>query len=112
MNKKAFTLAEIMIVVAIIALIAAIAIPNFMKNRLMAQSKGCIANLRVMDTVKMLWAADTDANSDSVPTWSDLVSDYIKKTPSCPAGGTYTLGSVGSDTACTEISGTYPHRLQ
>jgi prepilin-type N-terminal cleavage/methylation domain-containing protein len=50
MNRKAgFTLVEIMIVVAIIGLLAAIAIPNFVKARTTSQQNACINNLRLVD---------------------------------------------------------------
>lgn len=48
-NRKGFTLVEIMIVVAIIALLAAIAIPSFLKSRTSARTSACINNLRLLD---------------------------------------------------------------
>ncbi|MBD3296900.1 MAG: prepilin-type N-terminal cleavage/methylation domain-containing protein [Candidatus Omnitrophica bacterium] len=101
LGKGGFTLVEIMIVVAIIGLLAAVAIPNFVKAREKAQTNACIANLKQIDGAKTLWALDDGASSSDTPTWGDLVPDYIKTTPSCPANGTYSLNDVGSDPTCT-----------
>ena len=58
MNRKGFTLVEIMIVVAIIGLLAAIAIPNFVRARAKAQAETCIANLRQIEGAVQVWAVD------------------------------------------------------
>ncbi|HZV36220.1 MAG TPA: prepilin-type N-terminal cleavage/methylation domain-containing protein, partial [Verrucomicrobiae bacterium] len=55
-RKAGFTLIEIMIVVAIIGLLAAIAIPNFVHARTTAQQNACINNLRQIDGAKQEWA--------------------------------------------------------
>jgi prepilin-type N-terminal cleavage/methylation domain-containing protein len=104
LGKGGFTLVEIMIVVAIIGLLAAVAIPNFMRARERAQTNACIANLKQVDGAKTLWALDTGAASGASVGWSDLVTAYIKKPPSCPAGGTYTIGNIGTEPVCT-VSG-------
>ena len=101
MGEKGFTLVEIMIVVAIIGLLAAIAIPNFMRAREKAQQNACIANLKQMSGAITLWALDEGAGSTSAVTMGDLVTAYIKATPACPAGGTYTLVDVGTEPACS-----------
>ena len=59
-SNKGFTLVEIMIVVAIIGLLAAIAIPNFVRARTTSQMNACINNLRQIDGAKQQWALETN----------------------------------------------------
>jgi prepilin-type N-terminal cleavage/methylation domain-containing protein len=104
-RKGGFTLVEIMIVVAIIGLLAAIAIPNFVKARNTAQATGCINNLRQIDGAKQTWALEKGQGPDATPTEDDL-NKYIKldrngKIPGCPAGGQYTYGNVGTLPTCS-----------
>ncbi len=104
-KKSGFTLVEIMIVVAIIGLLAAIAIPNFVKARTTAQKNACINNLRQMDGAKEQYALESKiATGTTVDT--TLVVAYLKGSaaPQCPAAGTYTWAAVGTTPSCT-ISG-------
>ena len=104
-RKKGFTLVEIMIVVLIIGISLAIAVPNFIKARETSRTKSCIANLRQIDASKEQWAMDNNASNGSAVTGGmpTLVgaNGYMKKTPTCPSGGTYTLGNIGTDPTCT-----------
>src|SRR3954447_19936757 len=102
-KNAGFTLVEIMIVVAIIALLAAIAIPNFVKARSASQKSACIANLKQITGAKATWALEAKkVNADS-PADTDLfgTTAYIRVQPTCPAGGTYTVAIVQNNATCS-----------
>jgi prepilin-type N-terminal cleavage/methylation domain-containing protein len=104
-----FTLVEIMIVVAIIGLLAAIAIPNFIKARQASQKAACVANLRTIDGAKATWALEQRKTNTDVPQESDLYgpTSYIRERPSCPAGGTYAINQVDVKPTCTIADHTF-----
>lgn len=99
--------AMVFFVAFIVMLMAAIAIPNFIKARTTAMAKVqeaayvCRTNLSAIDSGKRMWARDTGMSMDAMPTWDNLVPDYLIKRPECPSGGTYTIGSVGSSAKCS-----------
>lgn len=102
MNRKlGFTLVEIMIVVAIIGLLAAIAIPSFVKARNTSQQNACVNNLRIIDGGKEQ-AAMAERLSDGNTVATATVNTYVKgnTTPVCPGGGTYVYGNIGSNPDC------------
>ena len=103
MNRKSgFTLVEIMIVVAIIGLLAAIAIPSFMRARTTSQKNACIENLRQISGAEEQWAMESNKNTgDAFVTTA--VASYLKRSvlPACPGGGNYIYGAVGTDADCS-----------
>ena len=102
-RKSGFTLVEIMIVVAIIGLLAAIAIPNFVKARQASQKSACAANLKQIDGAKATWALENKKTGVDVPPDADIFGNtaYIRMKPSCPATGTeYVLSAVDTKQAC------------
>ena len=105
-RRSAFTLVEVMIVVAIIGLLAAIAIPNFIKAREASQKNACIANLKAIEGAKGTWALENKKVNTDTPGDSDLFGAtlFIREKPACPAAGTYTIGAVSDKATCT-ISG-------
>lgn len=112
-NRKAgFTLVEIMIVVAIIGLLAAIAIPNFVKARQTAQKNACINNLRQIDGAKEQYMLEegTQTPPGTVAALSGAAG-YIKSEPECPAGGTYTVGGAGVNPICSLSAAPNEHVL-
>jgi len=96
-NRKGFTLVEIMIVVAIIGILAAIAIPNFLKSRQESQKNACIANM------KQLEGAFEQAKlaGNTAPTIATMcgATSYIKVEPRCPykTSSGYTLPATDAD---------------
>jgi len=110
-QRKGFTLVEIMIVVAIIALLAAIAIPSFMKSRQDSRRTACVNNLRLIDHAKQQVATASQTMVDSAePTWTEILP-YFKGggSPTCRDGGVYSINAVTSNPTCDKSGDPWLH---
>ena len=115
MTKSGFTLVEILIVVAIIVLLGAIAIPQFIKARDATQQAACIKNLELIESAKEK-AALAEHWDATAPVVTTIVDQYIKEMgkpiPQCPAckGPSYTYGKMNERPVCN-YNGGMTHKL-
>jgi type II secretion system protein G len=103
-RNAGFTLIEMMVVIAIIGVILAIAVPSFAAAGKKAQEKACLANLRLIEAQMENYHLDNqayplqDQGSPSTENiFEELVAEgYLKEVPVEPSGGTYTIQYSGS----------------
>jgi prepilin-type N-terminal cleavage/methylation domain-containing protein len=108
-RPQAFTLVEIMIVVATIGILASVAIPNYVRARGASQENACINNLRQLDSAVQQWALENKKAPTEAASLADA-TPYLKNSISCPAGGTtitdsYSVASAQEAPTCISPGG-------
>ncbi len=112
-SQRGFSLIEIMIIVAIIGILVAIALPNFHRARQRARYYTCVASLSKIRAAKEQWAMDNKKNGADEPTDTELfgAGNYIRLKPLCPERGEYTIGKVDEAPFCDATAIPWPHHL-
>lgn len=97
--RKGFTLVEIMIVVAIIAIFMSISVPNYFKSGKTSSMNVCINNLKQIDGAIERWSLDNNISDGTTPSPSQEIEIYAYVDggkPACPSKGEYSMHTTGT----------------
>ena len=110
-KEEGFTLVELMVVVLIIGILVAVAIPVFNAASDSAREKTCIANLRTLDGALQQYKADDQAVPADYAAAVVALTPYVKEWPDCPhpdnAAPTYTFSNANEEFACEYVGHSY-----
>jgi prepilin-type N-terminal cleavage/methylation domain-containing protein len=111
LKRRGFTLVEVMIVVGIMAVLLTIAVPNFLRARAVARQRTCLQNMRQIDNAKDQHAMENRLADGTACVMGDLVPGFMRNTPTCPTGGIYTVGVIGTKATCSHANTdpSHPH---
>jgi prepilin-type N-terminal cleavage/methylation domain-containing protein len=99
--RTGFSLIEVMVVVLIIGILLAVAVPSYINSRTRSTTTVCIRNLAKIDMAKEEWAMANNKSNGDACTMADISPTFVRATPSCPSGGLYTVNPVGTNPACS-----------
>lgn len=114
---RAFTLVEIMIVVLLIGILIAIAVPSFFRARDVSRSNACVENLRQIEAAKTQYLLEThlpsshNFNTDPLGGLSEVYPNYMKTIPTCQSGGIYSFNTGDTDASCSFYATDHTHSL-
>lgn len=100
--RRGFTLAELMIVVCVIGVVLALAVPAYATSRERTRSNACAKNRELFDQAKQLWMIDNGKTTADEVYFKDLLPEYIAEPPVCPTKGHYDLHGLTGETSCTQ----------
>jgi hypothetical protein len=89
--------------IVVIAMLAAIAIPNFVRARQHALESSCRSNMRSIQAAKDVWMVEKRKDQNAIPSEDDLFgpTKYIPEKPTCPSQGVYSLNAAGEQPSCS-----------
>jgi prepilin-type N-terminal cleavage/methylation domain-containing protein len=103
-QRLGFTLVEMMIVIAIVGVLAAIAVPNYLRYSTESRKNTCINNLKQIHLAIQEWAIEQKKGPSSTVEFNDI-RPFLKDSLSCPSGGraftdSYSISTVAAEAAC------------
>lgn len=98
-SRRGFTLVEILIVLAILAILLSVAMPNLLRSGKSARKNACILNLRQIDGAMEQWSVNNSISAGVIPSSAqdEEIYSYVDGgIPTCPSGGDYTIHAIGT----------------